>query len=213
MERMHGGLNGGTRLRPLADAAHQIRDCDLLLWRRQGLIAIAGRGVHTHAALALWWDERLFCVEVREWVGGRAVTLASQVRRFPGRIDVFRANSIGLPEFTRRDGQALGYDRGQYFDRRGAAQRMRAFCGCRYGYGHIVRASLYHLFGARLVVRPLVDDRDVDEGSPFCSEAVALAIREGGGVDCVARLADRLTEPANLAQSKFYEEYRCTLVP
>ncbi len=73
-------------------ARRQIRDSDLLLFRRRGLISIAGRGDHSHAAKAAWWDEELFCLEVREWHGGRAVTLESQVRRFPARIDVYQAN-------------------------------------------------------------------------------------------------------------------------
>jgi len=36
--------------------------------------------------------------------------------------------------------------------------------------------------------------------------------RIGGGVDPVKHLADRLTEPADLARSPFYK-YRFTLVP
>ena len=39
------------------------------------VIAIAGRGRHSHAAKAAWWGDDLFCLEVREWHGGRAVTL------------------------------------------------------------------------------------------------------------------------------------------
>ena len=64
----------------------------MLLFRRRGLIAIAGRGEHSHAAKAAWWGDDLFCLEVREWHGGRAVTLESQVAKFPGRIDVYHTN-------------------------------------------------------------------------------------------------------------------------
>src|ERR1043165_2196205 len=99
------------------DIRHEILDGDLLLVRRRGLISIAGRGAHSHAAKAAWWRSSapavgrsrqpdalefamaagnrdiLFCLEVRELHGGRAVTLSSQVKRFPGRIDVFQANA------------------------------------------------------------------------------------------------------------------------
>ena len=70
----------------LADARAEILDGDLLLFRRRSLISIAGRGEHSHAAKAAWWGGDLFCLEVRELCGGRAVTLASQVRRFPARM-------------------------------------------------------------------------------------------------------------------------------
>ena len=79
-----------------ADVRDKIRDSDLLLFRRHGLISIFGRGTHSHAAKAIWWGKVLCCVEVRQWHGGRAVTLSSQVRRFPGVIDVYETNPNGL---------------------------------------------------------------------------------------------------------------------
>ena len=65
----------------LADARQHVADGDLLLFRRHSLIAVAGRGEHSHAAKVAWWDDELFCLEVREWHGGRAVTLESQVKK------------------------------------------------------------------------------------------------------------------------------------
>ncbi len=70
-------------LRPYGQVRTLVRDGDLLLFRRRGLISIAGRGDHSHAAKAAWWGDDLFCLEVREWHGGRAVTLSSQVARYP----------------------------------------------------------------------------------------------------------------------------------
>ena len=87
----------------LQDAAPEIQDADLLLFRRRGLISIAGRGEHSHAAKAAWWDDDLFCLEIREFKGGRAVTLESQVERFDGRIDVYQTNhSKRWSEYDRR---------------------------------------------------------------------------------------------------------------
>src|SRR3954467_4965930 len=45
----------------LVHANLRISDGDLLLFRRRGVIAIAGRGTHSHAAKAAWWDGELFC--------------------------------------------------------------------------------------------------------------------------------------------------------
>ena len=46
-----------------ADVRHEIRDGDLLLFRRRDwlarLIAVAGRSQYVHAAMAGWWSDRL----------------------------------------------------------------------------------------------------------------------------------------------------------
>jgi hypothetical protein len=181
----------------LDQARPLVRDSDLLLFRRRGLIAVAGRSRHSHAAKAAWWGDDLFCLEVREWVGGRAVTLDSQVRRRPGQIDLFQAN----PD-----------NRWPHYDRRAATACMRRFAGCSYGYRNVLRAALLHLPVVRLFVHPRLDDQLHDRHPPFCSQACALADRVGGAVDPVLLLPDRLTEPGDLARSTFYR-YRCTLLP
>jgi hypothetical protein len=181
---------------PLAEARAEIRDGDLLLFRRRGLIAVAGRGDHSHAAKAAWWEDELFCLEVREWHGGRAVTLESQVGKYPGRIDVYRANTG---------------ERWPEYDRARATKFMRRLAGCDYGYAAVLAAAMLHLPVVRLVVRAEVDDNAIDRRPPFCSHACAMADRLGGGVDPVPHLADRLTEPADLARSPFYQ-YLLTLV-
>jgi hypothetical protein len=181
----------------LKEAIWEIEDSDLLLFRRRGLISIAGRGEHSHAAKAAWWDGDLMCLEVREWVGGRAVTLASQVAKYPRLIDVYEID----PD------QSKGYDR------QGAVAFMRRkFAGSKYGYSHVLWASLLHLPVARIFYRPQLRDSDLNGKPPFCSEAVAMADRIGGGVDPVNNLADKFTEPADLARSILYR-YRMTLLP
>jgi hypothetical protein len=190
-------LTTNQKLVPFASARDRIASADLLLFRRRGLISIAGRGEHSHAAKAAWWDDELVCLEVREWHGGRAVTLASQVRKFPGRIDVLRANA---------------HERWPEFDRTRSTHFMRRLAGCDYGYAAVLSAAMLHLPFIRLAVRADVDDSAIDRRPPFCSHACAMADRLGGGVDPVPHLADRLTEPADLARSPFYE-YLFTLVP
>jgi hypothetical protein len=172
-----------------------IVDGDLLLFRRRGLIAIAGRGEHSHAAKAAWWGDDLFCLEVREWQGGRAVTLESQVRRCAGQIDVYRTNPA---------------NRWPEYDRTRSTMMMRRLAGCDYGYAAVLAAAMLHLPLVRMAVRAEVDDSAIDRRPPFCSQACAMVDRVGGGVDPVPHLADRLTEPADLARSPFYE-YMLTL--
>jgi len=179
------------------EVREEIQDGDLLLFRRRNLISIAGRGEHSHAAKAAWWAGDLFCLEVRELAGGRAVTLSSQVERCPGRIDVYQTNPEGRwPEY----------------DRAGATRFMRRLAGCQYGWVNLIAVSFLHLPWIRLCIRANTDDRAVSRRPPFCSQAVAMADRIGGGVDPVRHLTDRLTEPCDLARSPFYR-YRFTLVP
>jgi hypothetical protein len=185
------------RLAGYGEVRSRIQDGDLLLFRRRSLISQAGRGSHSHAAKAAWWGEDLFCVEIREWVGGRAVTLSSQVRRLPARIDVFEVN----PD-----------DRWPEYDRLGAVRFMRRLAGCQYGYASLVGAAIVHLPIVRWLTSPSFDDLSIDRRPPFCSQACALADRLGGGIDPVPHLADRFTEPADLARSPFYR-YRFTLIP
>jgi hypothetical protein len=186
-----------SRLVTLADARPQIADGDLLLFRRRGLIATAGRGEHSHAAKAAWWGHDLFCLEVREWHGGRAVTLESQVAKFPGQIDVYQSNPA---------------NRWPEYDRTRATTMMRRLAGCDYGYAAVLAAAMLHLPFIRMAVRANTEDRAIDHRPPFCSQACAMTDRVGGGVDPVPHLADRLTEPADLARSPFYD-YAFTLVP
>jgi len=182
---------------PLSQAQEWIRDGDLLLFRRRGLIAAFGRGEHSHAALAGWWSETLCCLEVRGRCGGRVVTLASQVARLPGQIDVFLAD----PD-----------DRWPEFDRRQTVQNMLQFAGTTYGYRNLFRVALRHIPGMRLILPAKTNDETSNPFSPICSQACVMATRLGGGVDPVPQLADELTEPADLARSPFYR-YRATLVP
>lgn len=181
-------------------ALSQLKDCDQLQFRGQAitsrLIKMAGRGVHSHSAKLIWVKGIPFVVEVREWVGGRAVTLESQVKKYPGQIDVFRTNP----------------DNSFLYSREKAAKYMLHLCGSPYGWGHIKVASFAHLFGVRLITEVNLNDDDLPKGPPFCSEACAIADRLGGGYDPVPYLSDDMTYPADLTRSTFYK-YLFTLVP
>jgi len=89
-------------------------------------------------------------------------------------------------------------------------QYMRRLAGCDYGYVGVMKAALRHLPLWRFLVRPDLNDRRQSSQPPYCSQACAMADRLGGQVDPVPHLADRLTEPGDLARSPFYR-YRFTL--
>ncbi len=180
---------------PLSHAKTEIGEGDLLLFAGNPLIAIAGRGRYSHAGKVSWWDEELFCLEVREFLGGRAVILDRLVQQQPGKIDVFEANA------NRQWSQ---------YDPNAASAYMRRLTGCTYGWRNVLKAALSHLFLARLWVRPSQNDEELSRHAPFCSQAIMMAERLAGGVDPVPWLADHSTEPSDLARSPFYR-YRFTL--
>lgn len=184
----------GLNHKAYGEARGAIADGDLLLWRGRGLIAIAGRGPWCHAELASWWNGDLFSLGMVRCGGGRAVLLSNLVRRQPGRIDVFRARRDRWPEW--RPGLAV--------------RAMRRLCGRQYGSWGLWRAAMLHLPVVRWFARPATDDEAENGSGPmFCSQAVAYACRTAG-VDPVPGLADRITEPADLARSAFFR-YWATL--
>jgi len=178
------------------DAREAISDADLLLFRPRDwytrAIAVAGRSEYVHAAMAGWWADRLMCIEMTSG-GGRAQLFSNIIERWPGACDVYRANAA-----RRR------------FSREKALAAMIAITGKPYGKWNLLRAAILHTPVFRFLVPPDMADDDQSPWPPFCSQAVAMACR-AGGVDPVPNLADRLTEPADLARSPFFE-YRFTLI-
>ena len=175
-----------------AETRKRIRSGDVLLYRPCNLlgrlIARLGRSEYSHAAMAAWWGERLMCLESLQGVGGRAALLSHQVHRWPGIIDVY--------------GPIV------HLDRAVVLEAMIGITGRRYGWWSLLRAAVLHLPVARLLVRPETDDA-ANGTLPFCSQAVAMAYR-AAGLDLVPNLADRLTEPGDLARSADLH-YLCTL--
>ena len=174
-----------------------IHNGDLLLCRASqdpaGLaIAAAGRSAYSHAAIAARWGNTLMVLEM-SYMGGRAVTLSTQVRRYPGRWDVYQTNPEHLREF----------DRGKM------VESMIRATGTPYGWANFFRLAWRKLPLVRFCVRPISDDKL--NGSPLiCSQAVSRACRLAG-YDPVPELPDSLTEPGDLARSPFFH-YRFTLV-
>lgn len=200
--------------RNLHEVARDIRTADLLMFRGQSwvsrLIGTAGRSEYSHAAMAdrlscgngtpgqsdAHCGDEIYCTEVREGVGGRIVTLASQVRKYPGQIDVW----------------ALGRSGYYNFDPYGAAALMRKFAGQDYGWWSVAQAAMQHVAFVRLGRKHNYDlERDLYDRPPFCSEAVSYACREGGGQDPAAGLADRYTLPGDLVRNAMLTQYLFTL--
>ena len=172
-----------------ADIRDQISDGDLLLWRPTSLlgraISVASRSVYSHSAMAVWWHGQLMHLDMVS-SGGRAETLSSQVERYSGKIDWFRANRLRVN-----------------WDTHATIIAMIRTAGQPYGTWSLIRNMLSYSVVTRWLVRP--NDNDIRNGYEVCSQAVSNAYR-AGGVDPVLGLADMWTSPGDLAHSLFFEE-------
>ena len=163
---------------------------DLLLFRSKGGlfsrgIAALGRSIYSHAAMAAWWADRLFALETRSWIGGRALLLSNLVVNAPGRIDVFKTD---LNERQREI----------------AVDWMKSATGKKYGWGTIFNQGLRVSPIISIFLSPPLADGSTDS-PPVCSELVSRAYREAG-VDPVPRLSDRATLPGDLARSWMFKD-------
>ena len=193
-----------NRYIPLAGAYDAgMRSGDLLLYQASRslvdlVISRAGRTRYCHAGRA-WLGLHWRTLDTTSRHGGRNVSLAAEVARHPGQIDVFEPN-LAVAE-------ACGAD---YDPDLAVKWLLKHVVGHPYGWWSICRASFLHLPIVRLFVTPQTDDTAVNGGLlPHCSHAQAIADRVAG-FDPVVNLADRLVEPADLARSLFYR-YRFTL--
>jgi len=176
---------------------------DLLLFRpatRLGrLIARAGRSEYCHVGTAVWARSQLLCCDTRA-TGGRRVRLSCLVDAYPGSIDWYRPLYTGSEELA-------------HAKREWVADWVFRHAEGLYGWGSILKMSLLHA----PVLRWLIDAHeyrdDVTAGTmqPVCSELRSIADRLVGD-DPVPNLADRLTEPGDLARSTLYR-YEGTLAP
>jgi len=188
------------RTKDYRSARPYIHDGDVLLFRRRRglagkLIATAGRSPYSHAAMAAWWRGRLMCLETLQSCGGRAVLLSNLVEEGDAEIDVFSIKT---------------WRRVRQKDRQAAVEAMLEITGRKYGWWALLKAAIRHLPIVRLFA-PVITDDEADGELPFCSQAVAWAWRRAG-LDLVPKLADRLTEPGDLARSAALK-YRFTLRP
>ena len=85
-------------LLPFKNAVSQLHEADMLLFKGTGFIgkgiSFYSGGKYSHAAIVHFDNGKPYCVEQREFRGGRSVLLKSQVDDYPGQIDVYRAMPI-----------------------------------------------------------------------------------------------------------------------
>lgn len=184
-------------------AKELIQEGDILLFRGSGVIGFLIKrytgGVHSHVALAHKDGDVLECVEFREFMGGRSVSLKSQVDNSPLNIDVFRpVKSISYEEMD-AEGNTKLIEK-NYTEETASAmtEDIIKWTGQPYGWSNIWKMFLRFIPGARLFQQNINDDEVAK--AKVCSTAVTVALRRNF-MDPVPYLADDRVSPADLARS------------
>ena len=76
----------------------EARGADILLWRPTSMwghvIAAGTQGPWCHAAGVYWHKGRLCSAQYHEKIGGYSVPTSTEIKKYPGRCDVFRVTSL-----------------------------------------------------------------------------------------------------------------------
>lgn len=186
-------------LRPYSEVRDEIVHGDMLLFRKSPgdlvdeIVSRSGRTIYKHVGRAAWLQFSLFALDTAAWRGARCTLLSRYVADYPDRtIDVYRLRSAELWLEARTKAVE-------------AALRM---VGRGYGWWQIVTVGLLHLPVVRWFAPANLDDAATG-GLPHCSSMYSFCDR-AGGIDPVPNLADRDTEPGDLARSAIYS-YQFTL--
>jgi hypothetical protein len=203
---------------PYTKAEQLIREGDVLLFRKESVfsffVRVAGESPYSHVGLASWvFNElgeraRLECVEFKEWVGGRAVSLRNYVEQNPGMIDVFTPNLYHM--YTVFDCNTLERNAIKtYFNGRDVTNELRRLTGLPYGWSRIwdiiKRTFLPLTFGE------FEDKKDEELIYPVCSTAIAYCYGKHFA-DLTHLTPHNRMEPGDIGRSPVLN-YLFTLIP
>lgn len=198
---------------PWDEAKLHIREADVLLFRAAdfpsigwGITAYTG-GIHSHVALAHRDGKKLYCVEQREFKGGRSVNLYSQVKKHKEMIDVYRpASTVFIPSVKYDAGSphaSIGWKENKFDEAtaRAVVETALDLTGTEYGWRNIWEIFKTYAPGLRLLRKP---KQDVNGARAYvCSTLVTYSYRKNYTDPC-PNLSDTRTTPADIAQSALF---------
>lgn len=194
---------------PFKEATFLLKEGDVLLYRGNTFfswfIRFASKSSYTHVSIASRNPENINewqSIQFREFVGHQVLPLIDDVKKYAGRIDVFRPAPFTCKYSLRQ--KVLGHEvEERWVEYKGyeATKLIREFKEKRYGWRRIWRLSRYNLALLRIFFRPNSNDKATN-GSlpPVCSTAVATAIRKVYA-DLTPWLSDHDTCPGDIARS------------
>ena len=185
-----------------------------MVLRRPGLITWATRSPASHIGILVWRnaDQNTLAVsESREGRGGQTLSFSSQVRRFPGQIDIYRPTR-DCPEIIRERAATICFN----------------WAGYGYNYPGIKNLTIDHMPVVRFFLERTglytPDRLDLTpttwEASKFCSQLYAWAYRRAKyelGISCrwdpVPGIGDRWITPAALIHSGSFNRFAIGFIP
>jgi len=198
---------------PWLEAKEHIREADVLLFRPKPfpsvgriLTAYTG-GIHSHVALAHRDGDKLYCVEQKEFKGGRSVNLGKQVAKHKSRIDVYRTDScIHIPEveYSPSKSHASIEWVEKHFDEEAAHKVVEIaldMTGDPYGWRNIWEMGKLFIPGFRLLRSEKPDINGLR--AYVCSTVITYSFRKVYADPC-PNLSDTRTTPADIAQSALF---------
>ena len=96
---------------PYDEALKYLDEADVLLFKAKPFPSVGSAitkytgGIHSHVGLLHWDGSEPYCVEQREFKGGRSVHLKGQVEQHVNRIDVYRVSRHIYKPNVRRNGK------------------------------------------------------------------------------------------------------------
>ncbi len=173
-----------------------VLDGDIALWRddaNESAISRTDRGPWTHAGMCHWNRDKigrarsLYIVQFREWRGCISVPFSREVRRAPGRIDLFRPTCDPHTAWT-------------------AQELLCRQQGISYGWGTIAQALFMRMSLLRLVtgwtpdknnqfLSAWYDDKDCSQGVTF---ALRLATPKDSKWEILPNRSDKSATPSDL---------------
>lgn len=191
---------------PYSQARQHIEEADVLLFKAHGVVGrvittLTG-GHHSHVGLANWNRDRLYCVEQKEFKGGRSISLSRLVQEKPERIDVYRVNKyIYVPTVIKNNGTfTVRWDKRVFGPKRASQITDIALelTGSEYGWRNIWEIFKCYTPFLRLMQKTKGDEEIAR--AFVCSTLITHSYRKVYA-DLCPNLSDTRTTPADIAQS------------
>lgn len=157
-------------------------------------------GIYSHVALAHWDNNELFCIEQREFKGGRSVLLESQLNNT---IDVYRAKPQ-IMQHELVDNKVIWRTKILTDEiRKDITKTALSLTGTSYGWKSIWEIFKSYAPFFRIITRPKNGDESVADAY-VCSTVVTYSYRMNYEDPC-PNLSDKRTSPADIAQSALFD--------
>lgn len=194
-------------------ATEEIKTGDVLLFRAPPFPSIGWwitkytGGKHSHVALSYKQNDKVYCVEQREFKGGRMVHLKTQTDANPCRIDVYRPKDKILANVSSEENGEILIKKEKFVFTPEIANAIidtaMDLTGTGYGWKTIWNIFKGYAPFIRLVYKDKNGDDEITQAY-VCSTLVTYAYRINF-LDPCPNIKDARTTPADIAQSSLFD--------